>query len=422
METEPVSPLNPPRLRTAGRKIRKSAKLAEVCYDIRGPVLREAHRLEEEGHKVLKLNIGNPAPWGFEAPEEILRDVIHNIPASQGYSDSKGIYSARKAVMQYTQQIGIAGVDIEDIYIGNGVSELVVMAMQALINNGDEVLIPAPDFPLWSAAVNLCGGKPVHYLCDEGADWQPDLADIRAKITPNTKAMVIINPNNPTGAVYERAMLESLVDIAREFDLVVLSDEIYDKITYDDAEYIPVASLADDLLILTMSGLSKSYRVAGFRTGWLIVSGAKLRAQDYIEGLDILSSMRLCSNVPTQHAIQTALGGYQSIYDLTSPGGRLYEQRNLAWELLNSINGISCVKPRGALYLFPKIDTKKFNIHNDEKFVLDLLLKEKVLVVQGSGFNWPHPDHFRVVFLPREEDLHESIGRIEHFLRTYQQL
>ncbi len=417
MKSEIVSPISP----RPQRMIRKSAKLDDVCYDIRGPVLKEAHRLEEEGHKVFKLNIGNPAPWGFEAPEEILRDVIHNIPASQGYSDSKGIYSARKAVMQYCQQIGIRDVDIDDIYIGNGVSELVVMAMQGLINDGDEVLIPAPDFPLWSAAVNLCGGKPVHYRCDEGSDWQPDLEDIRAKITPATKAMVIINPNNPTGAVYEKAMLEALVEIAREFDLVVMADEIYDKILYDDAEYIPVGSLADDILILTLSGLSKSYRVAGFRTGWLIVSGAKQRATDYIEGLDILASMRLCSNVPTQHAIQTALGGYQSINELTSAGGRLYEQRNLAWQMLNDIDGISCVKPRGALYLFPRIDVKKFNIRDDEQFVLDLLKQEKVLVVQGTGFNWPEPDHFRIVFLPREEELTESISRIEHFLSTYRQ-
>ncbi|MEM9624292.1 MAG: aminotransferase class I/II-fold pyridoxal phosphate-dependent enzyme, partial [Pseudomonadota bacterium] len=305
--SQPISPIST----KPQRVIRKSDKLEDVCYDIRGPVLKEAFRLEEEGHKVLKLNIGNPAPWGFEAPEEILRDVIHNIPQSQGYSDSKGIYSARKAVMQYCQQIGIRHVDIDDIYIGNGVSELVVMALQGLVNNGDEVLVPAPDFPLWSAAVNLCGGKPIHYRCDEGSGWQPDLDDIRAKITPQTRAMVIINPNNPTGAVYEKAMLEALLEIAREFDLVVMADEIYDKILYDNAPYIPVASLADDLLILTMSGLSKSYRVAGFRTGWMIVSGAKLRAQDYIEGLDILSSMRLCYNVPTHLAIQTALGWYQ---------------------------------------------------------------------------------------------------------------
>ncbi len=418
MKTDKVSPISP----KPQRLIRKSDKLADVCYDIRGPVLKEAHRLEEEGHKVFKLNIGNPAPWGFEAPEEILRDVIHNVPASQGYSDSKGLYSARKAVMQYCQQIGIPGVDIDDIYIGNGVSELVVMAMQGLINDGDEVLIPAPDFPLWSAAANLCGGKPVHYLCDEGANWQPDLDDLRRKITPNTKVLVVINPNNPTGAVYEKAMLEALLEIAREHDLVVMADEIYDKITYDDAQYIPMASLAhEDMLILSMSGLSKSYRVAGFRTGWLVISGDKVRAADYLEGLDILASMRLCSNVPTQHAIQTALGGYQSINDLIAPGGRLHEQRDLAWELLNQIDGVSCVKPEGALYLFPKLDIRKFNIHNDEQFVLDLLVKEKVLVVQGTGFNWPQPDHFRIVFLPREEELRESISRIDRFLSTYRQ-
>lgn len=416
-ENTPITPITPkPR-----RQIRKSAKLDEVCYDIRGPVLKKAHRLEEEGHKVIKLNIGNPAPWGFEAPEEILRDVIHNIPASQGYSDSKGIYSARKAVMQYAQQIGIDGVDIEDVYIGNGVSELVVMALQGLVNNGDEVLIPAPDFPLWSAAVNLCGGTPVHYRCDEGSGWQPDLADIRAKITPRTKALVIINPNNPTGAVYEKAMLQALVDIAYEHDLVVMADEIYDKIVYDDAEYVPVASLTEDLLILTLSGLSKSYRVAGFRTGWMIVSGAKERAQDYIEGLDILSSMRLCSNVPTQHAIQTALGGYQSINELTGPGGRLAEQRDLAWRMLNDIDGVSCTRPLGALYLFPKLDVKKFNIKDDERFVLDLLTQEKVLVVQGTGFNWPEPDHFRIVFLPRVDELREAIVRLEKFLGGYRQ-
>lgn len=403
------------------KQIKKSNKLEDVCYDIRGPVLAEANRLEEEGHKVIKLNIGNPAPWGFEAPEEILRDVIHNIPNSQGYCDSKGIYTARKAVMQYAQQIGIANVDIDDIYIGNGVSELVVMAMQGLLNNGDEVLIPAPDFPLWTASVNLCGGKAVHYLCDEGSGWQPDLADIRAKITPNTKAMVVINPNNPTGAVYEKAMLEQLVEIAREFDLVLLADEIYDKIIYDHATYIPLATLADDLLVMTLSGLSKSYRVAGFRTGWMIVSGSKERATDFIEGLDILASMRLCSNVPTQHAIQTALGGYQSINELTAPGGRLYEQRLLAWEMLNDIDGITCTKPLGALYLFPRIDARKFNIQNDERFALDLLSKEKVLVVQGTGFNWPEPDHFRVVFLPREDDLREALGRIHRFLDSYRQ-
>lgn len=408
--------------RHAPRPILKSIKLDEVCYDIRGPVLREAHRLEEEGHKIYKLNIGNPAPWGFEAPEEILRDVIHNIPQSQGYCDSRGIYPARKAVMQHYQTLEVPGVDVDDVYIGNGVSELVVMAMQALVNDGDHVLIPSPDYPLWTAAVNLCRGKPVHYLCDEGSGWQPDLDDIRSKITPRTRAMVVINPNNPTGAVYEKSMLEALLDIAREHDLIVLADEIYDKIVYDDASYVPLAQLAgDDLLVLSFSGLSKAYRAAGFRTGWMLVSGAKQRAQDYIEGLDILSSMRLCSNVPSQHAIQTALGGYQSIDDLVAPGGRLHEQRDAAWRMLNAIDGVDCVKPRGALYLFPRLDTKKFNIHDDEKLVYDLLVKEKVLLVQGSGFNWPQPDHVRIVFLPHIEDLEESLGRLERFLSTYRQ-
>lgn len=406
---------------TQPRTIRKSEKLADVCYDIRGPILTAANKLEAEGNQILKLNIGNPAPWGFSAPEEILRDVVRNIPHSQGYCDSKGLFAARKAVMQYCQQINIRDVDIEDIYIGNGVSELVVMSMQALVNDGDEILIPSPDFPLWSAAVNLCGGKPVHYLCDEEDEWQPDLADIRSKITPNTRGIVVINPNNPTGAVYTPQMQQALIDIAREHDLVVFADEIYDKILFDDQEYIPLASYADDLLIMTFSGLSKSYRVAGFRTGWMIVSGARDRATDFIEGLNILASMRLCSNVPTQHAIQTALGGHQSIFELTKPGGRLYEQRNIAWELLNDIEGISCVKPKGALYLFPKIDTQRFNIKDDEQFVLDLLLAEKVLMVQGTGFNWSKPDHFRVVFLPHVEQLQESMGRVKRFLDDYRQ-
>ncbi len=406
----------------APRPILKSIKLDEVCYDIRGPVLKEAQRLEEEGHKIFKLNIGNPAPWGFEAPEEILRDVIHNIPQSQGYCDSKGIYPARKAVMQHYQTLEVDGVDVDDVYIGNGVSELVVMAMQALVNDGDHVLIPSPDYPLWTAAVNLCRGKPVHYLCDEESGWQPDLDDIRARITPRTRALVVINPNNPTGAVYEQDMLEALLEIAREHDLVVLADEIYDKIVYDGAQFIPLAKLADeDQLVLTFSGLSKAYRAAGFRTGWMLVSGAKLRAQDYIEGLDILASMRLCSNVPSQHAIQTALGGYQSIDDLVAPGGRLHEQRDAAWRMLNAIDGIDCFKPRGALYLFPRIDVDKFNITDDERFVYDLLVKEKVLLVQGSGFNWPKPDHFRIVFLPHIEDLEEALSRLERFLATYRQ-
>ncbi len=406
--------------RTLG-PILKSNKLDNVCYDIRGPVLKAADQLESDGHTVLKLNIGNPAPWGFNAPEEILREVIRNVPQSQGYCDSKGLYSARKAVMQYYQQVGVTDVDVDDIYIGNGVSELVAMSVQALVNDGDEVLIPSPDFPLWSAAVNLCGGKAVHYLCDEENDWQPDLADLRSKITPQTKALVVINPNNPTGAVYQRDILEQLIAIGREFDLVMFADEIYDKILFDEEPYIPLASLADDLLMLTFSGLSKSYRVAGFRSGWLVVSGARERALDYIEGLNILASTRLCANVPTQHAIQTALGGHQSIFELTAPGGRLFEQRNVAWQLLNEIDGISCVKPKGALYLFPKIDTAKFNIQDDEQFALDLLMQEKVLMVHGSGFNWPRADHFRIVFLPHVEQLKEALGRLKNFLASYRQ-
>jgi alanine-synthesizing transaminase len=404
-----------------GKQIAKSSKLDEVCYDIRGPVLAEAHRLEEEGHRVIKLNIGNPAPWGFDAPEEILLDVIHNLPQSQGYCESKGLYSARKAIMQYCQQIGIDNVEIDDIYVGNGVSELVVMGMQGLLENGDEVLIPAPDYPLWTAATYLCGGRAVHYRCDESADWAPDLDDLRARVTPRTRAMVIINPNNPTGAVYPKDVLEEMLEIARENDLVVFADEIYDKILYDGVDHVPVASLADDLLIMTMNGLSKTYRVAGFRTGWMVVSGAKHRARDYIEGLDILASMRLCPNVPTQHAIQTALGGYQSIMEFLQPGGRLREQRDYAWQRLNDMEGISCVKPKGALYLFPKIDTARFAIENDEQFALDLLRQEKVLVVQGTGFNWSEPDHFRIVFLPRIEDLEEALDRIERFLDGYRQ-
>lgn len=407
--------------KTLDGQIVKSRKLDDVCYDIRGPVLKEAHRLEEEGHHVIKLNIGNPAPFGFAAPEEILVDVIHNLPESQGYSDSKGIYSARKAVMQYCQQTNVANVEIDDIYIGNGVSELVVLALQGLLDNNDEVLIPSPDFPLWSAAVNLCGGKPVHYRCDEGADWFPDLDDIRAKISSRTKAIVVINPNNPTGAVYSKELLTELIEIARTRDLVIFADEIYDKILYEDAVHVPVASLADDLLMITFNGLSKTYRVAGFRTGWMVVSGAKHRAGDYIEGLDILASMRLCSNVPTQHAIQTALGGRQSIQDYILPGGRLFEQRQWAWDRLNAIDGITCTKPKGALYLFPKLDVRKFNISDDEQFAFDLLQQEKVLIVQGRGFNWPEPDHFRMVFLPRIEELDDALSRLDTFLHKYRQ-
>ncbi len=399
----------------------KSNKLANVCYDIRGPVMKHAKRLEDEGQRILKLNIGNPAPFGFEAPEEILQDVIRNLPTAQGYSDSKGLFSARKAVMQYYQEMQVEGVNIEDIYLGNGVSELIVMAMQAMLNNGDEVLIPAPDYPLWTAATTLSGGKPVHYLCDEQAGWFPDLDDIRSKITSNTKAILIINPNNPTGAVYSKELLQEIVELARQHNLIVLADEIYDKILYDDAKHCCIASLANDILFLTFNGLSKSYRVAGFRSGWLVVSGAKHRAKGYIEGLDILANMRLCSNVPAQHAIQTALGGYQSINDLVLPNGRLLEQRNRTWELLNDIPGVSCVKPMGALYAFPKIDPKVCPIHNDEKFVLDLLLQEKLLIVQGTAFNWPWPDHFRVVTLPRVDELELAIGRIGNFLKTYSQ-
>ncbi len=402
-------------------QVSKSHKLANVCYDIRGPVLRHAKRLEEEGHRILKLNIGNPAPFGFEAPEEILQDVILNLSTAQGYSDSKGLFSARKAVMHYTQTKNIPNVNIEDIYLGNGVSELIVMAMQALLNNGDEVLIPAPDYPLWTAAVSLSGGKAVHYLCDEQADWYPDIDDIRSKITPNTRAIVVINPNNPTGAVYSRNMLEQLAQVARENDLIMFADEIYDKILYDGVEHDSIAAVAPDLFCLTFNGLSKSYRIAGFRSGWLIISGPKHKAQSYIEGLDILASMRLCANVPAQHAIQTALGGYQSINDLILPGGRLLEQRDIAWELLNEIPGVSCTKPQGALYLFPKLDPKVYPIHNDEKMVLDLLLQEKILVVQGTAFNWPWPDHFRIVSLPRKDDLEMAIGRIGKFLKHYRQ-
>jgi alanine-synthesizing transaminase len=402
-------------------QVSKSNKLANVCYDIRGPVLKHAKRLEDEGQRILKLNIGNPAPFGFEAPEEILQDVIRNLPTAQGYSDSKGLFSARKAVMQYYQQKQVEGVGIEDIYLGNGVSELIMMSMQALLNNGDEVLLPAPDYPLWTAAVSLAGGKPVHYLCDEKAGWFPDLADMKAKITPNTKALVLINPNNPTGAVYSKECLEAIVELARQHKLILFSDEIYDKILYDDAQHIATASLAPDVLCLTFNGLSKSYRVAGFRSGWIAISGPKHLAKGYIEGLDMLANMRLCANVPAQHAIQTALGGYQSINDLVLPQGRLLEQRNRAWELLNDIPGISCVKPMGALYAFPRIDPKVCPIHNDEKFVLDLLLSEKLLVVQGTAFNWPWPDHFRVVTLPRVDDLDMAIRRIGNFMKTYRQ-
>lgn len=400
--------------------VTKSHKLDNVCYDIRGPVLQEAKLLEEEGHRIIKLNIGNPAPFGLEAPDEIIQDVIHNVANCQGYSDSKGVYSARKAVMQYCQQKDIADVEIEDIFLGNGVSEMIVMSMQALMNNGDEMLIPAPDYPLWTAAVSLSGGTPVHYLCDEENEWQPDIEDIESKINKNTRGIVVINPNNPTGAVYSREILLKIVDLARKHNLIIFADEIYDKIIYDDAEHVALASLADDVLFVSFNGLSKSYRVAGFRAGWMVISGAKHTATDYIEGLELLASMRLCSNVPGQHAIQTSLGGYQSIQDLVSPGGRLYEQRNYAWEMVNKLPGVSCVKPKGALYLFAKLDSEMYPIKDDEKFVLDLLVQEKILLVQGTAFNWPDPDHFRIVFLPRKDDMKTVFERMDHFLRHYE--
>lgn len=403
---------NKPCLRT----IRKSSKLDNVCYDIRGPVMARARQMEEEGHRIIKLNIGNPAPFGFEAPEEIVQDVILNLPNASGYSDSKGLFSARKAIMHETQRKGIPGVQIDDIFIGNGASELIVMAMQALLNNGDEVLVPAPDYPLWTAAVSLGGGKPRHYLCDEGAGWLPDLDDIRAKITPNTRAIVIINPNNPTGALYPNELLLEILEIARQHQLIVYADEIYDKVLFDGVIHTSIASLAEDVLVVTFNGLSKNYRACGYRSGWLIVSGDKRHARDYLEGLNMLASMRLCSNVPGQYAIQTALGGYQSINDLVAPSGRLTRQRDLAHELLTLIPGVSCVKPKAAMYLFPKLDHKLYPIHDDQKFILNLLEEERVLVVQGSGFNWPHPDHIRVVFLPHEEELTEAISRMSRFL------
>ena len=416
--------MNAPRLPASGlevpmQPILKSDKLASVCYDIRGPVLTRARQMEEEGQRVIKLNIGNPAPFGFTAPEEIIQDIIRNLPEASGYSDSKGLFSARKAVMHYTQEKRIRDVQLGDIIIGNGVSELIVMAMQALLNNGDEVLIPAPDYPLWTAAVSLSGGVPRHYICDEQARWLPDLDDIRRKISPSTRAIVIINPNNPTGALYPPEILKEIVEIARRHQLIVYADEIYDKVLYDGATHTSIASLADDVLFVTFNGLSKNYRAAGYRAGWMIASGEKRHAQDYIEGLNILASMRLCANVPAQYGIQTALGGYQSINDLVAPGGRLARQRDLAHRLLAEIPGVSCVKPQAAMYLFPRLDPRLYPIADDQQFILDLLLEEKVLLVQGSGFNWPSPDHLRVVFLPHEDDLTEAIGRIARFLERY---
>lgn len=403
------------------KKIQQSDKLRQVCYEIRGPALQAAKQLEEDGHKIIKLNIGNPGVFGLDAPEEILQDVIHNLSDAQAYSDSKGLFSARKAVMHETQRLKIKGVEIDDIYLGNGVSELIVMAMQALLNNGDEVLIPAPDYPLWTAAATLSGGKVIHYRCDESADWFPDIDDIRQKITPQTRALVVINPNNPTGAVYSKEVLLQIIDLAREHELILYADEIYDKILYDNAKHIPLASLCDDLLVITFNGLSKAYRLAGFRSGWLIISGAKESAKDYIDGLEILSNMRLCSNVPAQQAIQTALGGYQSINELIIAGGRLREQRDLACTMLNAIPGVSCVLPKGAIYLFVKLDSEIFKIENDEQFILDFLVQEHVLMVQGSGFNIDDNYHFRIVFLPRVDVLEKAINKLANFLQHYTQ-
>ncbi|MER6299305.1 pyridoxal phosphate-dependent aminotransferase [Kitasatospora sp. NPDC001539] len=402
-------------------EFRQSSKLNDVCYEIRGPVVDQANALEEAGHSVLRLNTGNPAPFGFEAPEEIIQDIIRNLPAAHGYSDSRGILPARRAVVQYYQQRGVQGVTVNDVYLGNGVSELIQMAVTALVDDGDEVLVPMPDYPLWTASVRLAGGKAVHYLCDEEAEWYPDLDDIAAKITARTKAIVVINPNNPTGAVYPRELLEGILDLARRHQLMVLADEIYDKILYDGTEHHCLAALADDVLTLTFNGLSKAYRVAGFRSGWLVVSGPKQHATDYLEGLTMLSGMRLCPNVPAQYAVQAALGGHQSINDLVLPGGRLTEQRDIAVKALNEIPGVSCVKPKGALYAFAKLDPAVHRIVDDERFVLDLLLREKIHVVQGTGFNWPRPDHFRFVTLPRADDLETAINRIGRFLATYRQ-
>jgi len=401
--------------------IRKSAKLANVCYDIRGPIMEAARQMEEEGHKIIKLNIGNLAAFGFDAPEEIQQDMIRNLPNSSGYSDSKGIFAARKAVMHETQKQGIKGVALDDIYLGNGASELIVMATNTLLDNGDELLLPSPDYPLWTAAASLSGGTPVHYRCDEAKGWMPDLNDIRAKITPRTKGIVVINPNNPTGALYTDELLKAMVQIAREHGLVLFADEVYDKVLYDDTHHTALGSVSEDVLTLTFNSLSKSYRSCGYRAGWLVVSGDKRPARDYIEGLNMLSNMRLCSNVPGQWAIQTALGGYQSINDLVREGGRLRRQRDLAYELICAIPGVTCVKPSAALYMFPRLDPTLYPIVDDQQFFLELLQQTRVMLVQGTGFNWPSLDHFRIVFLPHEDDLREAIGRIATFLGNYRQ-
>ncbi len=399
--------------------IKKSNKLANVCYDIRGPVLQRARQMEEEGQRIIKLNIGNPGVFGLDVPEEMMQDVMRNMSKAGVYTDSKGLFEPRKSIMHYTQSKHIAGVTVDDIIIGNGVSELIVMAMQGLLNNGDQVLVPMPDYPLWTAAVTLAGGTARHYLCDEATGWLPDLKDMEAKITANTRGIVVINPNNPTGALYPRETLEGVIEIARRHKLVIFADEIYDKVLFDGNEHTSIASLADDVLFVTFNGLSKNYRACGYRAGWMILSGEKKHASDFIEGLNMLASMRLCANVPGQLAIQTALGGYQSIEDLVAPEGRLCKQRDIAYELLIAIPGVTCVKPKAAMYLFPKLDPKIYPIKDDQQFILDLLLEEKVLLVQGTGFNWPTPDHFRVVFLPNVDDLTEAIGRIARFLENY---
>jgi alanine-synthesizing transaminase len=403
------------------RNFNKSAKLDNVCYDIRGPVLREAKRLEDEGFRILKLNIGNPGAFGFNAPDEILHDMIINLRNAQGYCDSRGLFSARKAVMQDFQSKGVMDVEIDDIWIGNGVSELIMIAMQGLLDAGDEVLIPMPDYPLWTAAVTLAGGRAVHYLCDESAGWNPDLDDIRSKVSGRTKAVVVINPNNPTGAVYDRTVLEGIAAVAREHELIVYADEIYDRITYDGARHTAMASVAEDVLTISFNGMSKAYRAAGFRAGWMVLTGNKKAAAGYTEGLEMLCNMRLCANVPAQFGIQTALGGYQSINDLVLPGGRLKEQRDLAVKAVNSISGLSVVMPQGALYCFPKIDVQRFNITDDERFVMDLLREQHILLVHGTGFNWKDPDHFRIVFLPDKDTLADALRRLGVFLEHYRQ-
>ncbi|BBZ73169.1 putative aspartate aminotransferase [Mycobacterium paraseoulense] len=404
------------------RVFAQSSKLRDVLYEIRGPVHQHAARLEAEGHRILKLNIGNPAPFGFEAPDVIMRDMIQALPYAQGYSDSQGILPARRAVVtRYELVEGFPRFDVDDVYLGNGCSELITMTLQALLDNGDEVLIPSPDYPLWTASTSLAGGTPVHYLCDETQGWQPDIADLESKITERTKALVIINPNNPTGAVYSHGVLTQMVELARKHELLLLADEIYDKILYDDAKHINVATLAPDMLCLTFNGLSKAYRVAGYRAGWLAITGPKDHAESFIEGINLLANMRLCPNVPAQHGIQVALGGHQSIEDLVLPGGRLLEQRDVAWEKLNEIPGVSCVKPEGALYAFPRLDPEVYDITDDEQLVLDLLLQEKILVTQGTGFNWPAPDHLRIVTLPWARDLAAAIERLGNFLVGYRQ-